>query len=241
MITRRDLVPLFTAMAAALTAQPANAESTAGDDLSTITDALERIRAGLYGADHPLAQGETLTLADPPLQVAEISRRVARTGNRPGPSGDVGAEALLRYCLDHEVYRWCAAEWVGFQRALRMMAILLRDAGVPDAQALAAVGELDEAGTELYVAATAHMLDLGLDVGKKIASNLWPSLIFAPGDRYCPECHGAGVADASDGDDAPDCPRCDGAGLVEPGPALMWVYLPDGLLEAEDKRAATAV
>ncbi|MCA9879723.1 MAG: hypothetical protein KC442_18145, partial [Thermomicrobiales bacterium] len=184
-----------------------------------------------YGPEHPLAQGEKLTVSDPHVQVEEVSRRVAPKGSCLFPGGDFGAEQLLRNRLDEEAYRWCAPEWVSYQRALQQMARRLCEAGVPEEQALAAVGELDDAGATLYLAATVHMLDLGLDVGKKIARDGWPSLVYVPGDRLCPACHGAGGD--TDDDAGSDCPTCAGTGLVEPGPTGMLIYLPDGLMVAE--------
>lgn len=233
MFTRRTA--LKTAVAAALAAQPmrnaaATTEAAAPGELPL------SVARPLYSPDHPLAQGETVMIPESPRKpsfaLEEVSRRTLHNGERMFVPEDAGAECLLLNRLGEEANRYVAAEWAAYKRELRKIEQLLIAAGVDHATMHRAIDDLDVEAVGLCASASMHMLDAGMEAGRMIATETEPFPFFMPGDRQCPACHGQGRP----------CATCESTGLVERGPTLMMIVIPDGypLEEAAQEDAAAA-
>lgn len=88
----------------------------------------------------------------------------------------------------------------------------------------------------LHVTGANRMLAVGIDAERILAQESAPSTLILPGDRACEACHGSGGI-------AHGCTTCGGTGLVdEPGPSLMLIVIPDGVVleEAESEDVAAA-
>ncbi|MFT4038120.1 MAG: hypothetical protein QM692_08085 [Thermomicrobiales bacterium] len=222
-LTRRSAIAGLAA--AAITLQPGH-PTGASDPVDAPAGLLP------YGPEHPLAQGEVVPIPDPDaphtvlMEVEEISSRVMPPGSRPIMGKTRGAQDLLRDRLEAEADRYVAPEWIGYQRALWRLEDQLQAAGIADEAILRALDALDNAAVTLSGNAALAMLDAGLYAGRMIARDGRLSLMSLPGKRTCPACHGAAHA----------CPTCGDTGLVDPGPELVLIYLPDEMMETEPER-----
>lgn len=137
--------------------------------------------------------------------IEEVSTCAAHASRRVFKGPDFGAEALLRVRLDEEADRYVVAEWMAYKQQLRKMEALLRDAGVPHRAVMRASDNLDVAAIDLYCTGRSRLLEVGLEVGRQLATGR-PFVVTLPPNRSI-GCRSLG----------------------KPEPALMLVYVPDAV------------
>lgn len=135
--------------------------------------------------------------------IEEVSSCAAQASRRLFKSASFGAADLLHVRLDEEADRFVVEEWTDYKAQLRKVEALLLDAGVPGHMVRHAIGDLDEQAIGLYVCGQVRMLNLGLDIGRKLATGQ-PFVITLPPKR-----------------------SREGKSLGESEPALMLAFIPD--------------
>ena len=116
------------------------------------------------------------------VNLEEVSTCAAHASRRLFKGPDLGAEALLRIRLDEEADRFVTAEWMAYKAQLRRIEALLRRAGVPDETVKWAGDDLDVAAVDLCATGQSRLLEMGLDVGQKLATGQ-PFVITLPARR----------------------------------------------------------
>lgn len=135
--------------------------------------------------------------------IEEVSTCAAHASRRLFQGPDFGAEALLRVRLDEEADRYVVAEWMAYKQQLCQIEALLRDAGVPHRAVMRASDNLDVAAIDLYCTGRSRLLEVGLDVGRQLATGR-PFVVTLPPMRPI---------------------GCTSLGASEP--ALMLAFIPD--------------
>jgi hypothetical protein len=135
--------------------------------------------------------------------IEEVSTCAAQTSRRLFKDANFGAERLLRLRLDEEADRYVVPEWMAYKRELRRIEALLRNAGIPDDVVKWASDDLDVAAVDLYTTGRSRLLEVGLDVGQKLATG--QSFVITMPPMRSIGCKSLGESE----------------------PALMLVYMPD--------------